>query len=660
MRTTITSTIFLLVPLLFWAQPKSELRKQVLFTVEEDTVTAGEYMAVYTKNLDLGNDVDPKSPRQYLELYKNFKLKVQEAKNLGLDTMPQFLREYNNYRDQLAEPYLSDEGVTEELVREAFKRSKKDVRASHIMVELPPNASPKDTLKAYREIQNIREKLEKGASFAELVREHSDDDYSARKGGDLGFFTVFDMVYPFESAAYETPQGQVSSPIRTKYGYHLVKPTEKRDARGSLQVRHIMLVANDQSSEEEKGNARERIQEIYEKAENGEDFRKLARQYSDDKQSGYEGGLLEPFGINKMYPVFEEAAFALEDSGDVTEPVKTPVGWHIIQLVRGPRDESFSQAKRRLRNKVESDLRAKKSRESVLKSLKSDYNFREYPQHYSKVFDQVSPSLLKGQWKLPQQIEDPDAKLFEFAGKEYTTLDFLQYLQRSQDSYTKFEQLEPALYQAISDYSRNQLIAYEKQRLPEKYPKFRLLNREYYEGILLFNVTEQEVWNKAVRDTSGLKSFYEKRKDQYRWNERYRLYKVDAASKKLIRKARRSLKKGQRVNSIKRELNQESKLAVNIDSTIVERGSGLEDSALIPREEGFSDIVERNERYILYFTEEVLPPRVKELAEVRGRVASDYQQYLEKKWMEKLRSKYKVKVDGEVLDQVVKVLDGGE
>lgn len=660
MKTSITSTIFLLVPLLFWAQPKSEIREQVLFTVGEDTVTAGEYMAVYAKNLDLGKDVDPKSPRQYLELYQNFKLKVQEAKNLGLDTMPQFVREYQNYRDQLAEPYLSDEGVTEELVREAFKRSKKDVRASHIMVKLPANATPQDTLEAYQEIQDIKEKLENGASFAELARKHSDDDYSAKQGGDLGFFTVFDMVYPFESAAYETPQGQVAAPIRTKYGYHLVKPTEKREALGSLQVRHIMLVANEKSSDEEKANARERVQEIYQKIQDGEDFQKLARQYSDDKQSGYQGGLLEPFGINKMYPAFEDAAFALEDSGDVSEPVKTPVGWHIIQLVRGPRNESFSQAKRRLRNKVESDLRGKKSRESVLKSLKENYNFREYPQRYPKVFNQVDPSLLQGQWEMPEQVQNPGRKLFEFAEQEFTSRDFLQYLQKSQDSYTKFDELEPALYQAIKDYSRNRLLAYEKERLPEKYPEFRLLNREYYEGILLFNVTEQEVWEKAVRDTAGLKAFYEERKDQYRWDERYRLYKVDAASKKLIRKARRGLKKGESVSSIERELNQDSKLAVKIDSMVAERGSGLKDSAFIPRKKGFSDRLERNERYILYYTEKVMPPRVKELSEVRGRVASDYQQHLEKKWMEELKAKYEVNMNREVLDQVVKVLERGE
>ena len=298
----LTSAVVLTISGFNIVSAQEKLDDKVLFTVADDTVTAGEYMAVYNKNRNVGQDIDPKTPMEYLELYENFKLKVHEAKELGMDTVPAFIREYTGYRDQLAKPYLSDRDVTEELVQEAYNRMKLDVRASHIMISVAPDAAPADTLRAYNNLSELREQIKDGkVSFEEAAKENSADTYSAQRGGDLGYFTVFNMVYPFETVAYETPLGEISKPVRSRFGYHIVKPTDKRQARGEIGVAHIMLISNEKSTQEQQTAAEKKINEIYASLQNGEDFTTLAKQYSEDNGSASRGGILQPFGINKMF-----------------------------------------------------------------------------------------------------------------------------------------------------------------------------------------------------------------------------------------------------------------------------------------------------------------------------------------------------------------------
>lgn len=657
MKRLLFSTFTSLCAIMAMGQEKP-LADKVLFTVETDTVTAGEYMAVYNKNRDVGQEIDPKTPAEYLDLYLNFKLKVHEAKELGRDTMPSFLKEYHTYREQLAQPYLSDKEVTEELIREAYQRKQYDVRASHIMVKLPREATPADTAAAYAEIMVIKKRLDNDEDFATLARTESDDTYSAERGGDLGYFTVFNMVYPFETAAFETPLNEVSEPVRSEYGYHLVKPTDKREARGEITVAHIMLIDNEQSTSESSQNTKERIYEIYGKLKDGENFQTLVAQYSDDKTSAMQDGLLQPFGINKMYPEFEEAAFALRDSGDFSEPIKTPVGWHILQLIKPAVSKPFEEAKDDLRAKVERDVRAQQSRESVIKRLKKEYEFREYPKKFDQAFNQVDESLLSGRYQA-QNIENEGTVLVEFSGEEYTVAHFLTWLEKNQKSYSRGSKLQAQLYQAISDFGDEKILALEKAALPNKYPEFRLLDREYYEGILLFDLTDEKVWRKAMTDTTGLKAFYQANKDNYMWGQRVNGYVVSTANKKQAKKAIALLKEGKEHEAVLMELNSDSKLAAKIDSGTYE----IKELELLQEveapEKGASDIAKINDRYHFVYVLQKLAPAAKELNETRGRVISDYQEHLEKEWIKSLRGRYEVEINQEVLKKVIQELEAG-
>lgn len=637
---------------------QEQLKNKVLFTVENDTIKAEEFMAVYNKNREIGEEIDPKTPSEYLDLYINFKLKVHEAKELGRDTLNSFLREFRNYREQLAKPYLSDKDVTEELIKEAYVRMKSDVRASHIMISLPKNPSADDTTVALEEILEIKIRIKNGESFEALARELSDDTYSAKNGGDLGFFTVFDMVYPFETAAYKTPVGKVSEPVRSQYGYHIVMPTAKREARGKIRVAHLMLIDNDKTTAAEKATVKNRIDEIYGKLQAGEDFVTLVKQYSDDKTSVVRDGELDIFGINRMYSEFEDAAFALEKAGDYTQPVKTPIGWHIIYLIEKIGIPSFQETQKEIKNKVERDVRAQQSQVSVMKRIKQSYKFKEYPKNFKLAFKQIGEELFTGGYEVPAKLKSGDKVLFEFANKQYTVSDFLNYAHDNQAAYARSTKLEPTLYRMMKTYQESELISYEKSRLSIKFPEFRLLEREYYEGILLFDLTEQKVWRKAMADTSGLQNFFEETRSNYTWDTRYHAYLVDGATKKLTKKATKLLRKGRSRSEVMAELNVESKLNLNIDSGHYElKDLDLAEALSEMDEPGRSDLIEVNGRFKQAYVLEIEAPRNKELKETRGAVISAYQQYLEKEWISDLKSRYQVTVDSTVLKEIEQALD---
>lgn len=647
--------LFTLSVLAFGQAIAQDINKETLFTVGEDKVTAEEYIAVYNKNRNLGEDIDPKTPKEYLDLYMNFKLKVHEAKQLGMDTAAGFIREYNSYRTQLAKPYLSDRDVTQDLIKEAYNRMKKDVRAAHIMLSAPEEADDIDKMKALGKIKRLRERIMAGEDFDAIAREYSADTYSAKKGGDLGYFTVFGMVYPFESAAYDLKVGEISEPVQSRFGYHLVKKLDERPARGELVVAHILVIDNEKSSPKEKEAAQRKINEIYKQLEGGAEFEELVKRYSEDKSTAPKAGVLQPFGINKMFPEFEEAAFALENVGDYTAPVQTPIGWHIIKLEEKRGIKSFDKAKRELKNRIDKDSRSQQSRQSIVKRLKLEYKFKEYPKAKKAAFAQIDENLLKMAYS-SAKAKGTDKLLFQFADKSYTTGEFLTYVDNTQGRSRKTNNLRREIKKAYKSFVEAKLIAYEKTRLEDKYPEFRMLAREYYEGILLFDLTEKKVWKKSVIDTVGLEAFYDTNKNNFMWETRYDVQMVDAASKKLAKKARKMLKKGSSIADVETKLNEDSELNVKIEEGLLEE---KENDLLVEYkpEVGVGDIIEKNGRYFVFIVKEKKAPVPKTLDEARGLVISEYQNYLENNWIEELRSKYPVKVNDEVLKKVIEILE---
>lgn len=628
--------------------------QEVLLTIEDEKVTSDEFLRIYNKNNNIENQIDPKTIDEYLELFINFKLKVLEAESLGMDTLSSFKNELAGYREQLTKPYLRDDSYDDLLVEEAYERTKKEVNASHIMVRLDEFAPPKDTLLAYEKIMDIRQRVLDGEPFDVVAKATSDDPSVQQNGGNLGYFSAFRMVYPFENAAYTTPVGEISMPIRTKYGYHIVKVHDKRPSLGSVQVAHIMVATPQTMTLEQRKEAQERASEIYEGVKNGEDFAELAQKYSDDKGSGRNGGVLRWFSTGQMVPEFEQAAFELNEAGEVSEPVKTAYGWHIIKLIDKKPIPSFEEMKSDLAQRIKRDQRSRVGQEVFIEKLKKEYGFQENPEALEDFYAVVDSSVFLKQWE-KSKAAHLNKTLFTIDGNEFNQSEFLDFFV-NHNKPSKPIGIEVYINNIYEDFVDESIIDYEKSRLETKYPEFRYLMEEYHDGILLFDLTDKMVWSKAVEDSIGLQEFYEENKTNYMWGERLDAIIFSFEDNSILSSLRKVAKKGVRKNYSGEFI--KKSVCDTLDCLSFETGKfekGQND--LIDKvtwEEGIFEPFNENGGSKLVMVKEVVAPEPKKLDEAKGLITADYQNNLEKQWIKKLREKYDISVNQDVLQKVKK------
>ena len=358
------------------ASSTQKTNDEVLLTVGPEEVTVSDFQSVFQKNNNL-EKVTAQEMEDYLELFVKFKMKVLDAKAMQLDTVASFQNELAGYRKQLARPYLTDKQAEESLITEAYSRMKQEVRASHILLLVDENALPKDTLEVYNRINSLRSKILNGEDFESVAKAYSEDPSAKSNGGDLGYFSAFRMVYPFETAAFNTKVGAVSKPFRTRFGYHIVKTTDKRSSRGEVKVAHIMIEQKPNASEQEKKAAIDKLDQLLDFFKQGKSFDELVR-YSDDNGSSKQGGELPWFSTGQMVAEFEEAAFALEKKGDISAPIQTIYGWHILKLIDKKEVPKLEEVTADIERKIKRDSRVNKGRQVLIKKIKSDNQFREY------------------------------------------------------------------------------------------------------------------------------------------------------------------------------------------------------------------------------------------------------------------------------------------
>ncbi|MDX1471253.1 MAG: peptidylprolyl isomerase, partial [Flavobacteriaceae bacterium] len=479
--------VFLLFFNLIFPQQESS---QVLFTVADTPVTAKEFERVYKKNLDLVQDPSQKEIDTYLDLYINYHLKLQEARRLGLHEEASYQREFINYKNQLIDNYLTDNQVTEKLVKEAYKRISEDVKAVHILIKLDPTST--DTMEVYKRLKELRPRL-KNEDFDLLQSELHDGNEVFVE--DLGYFTAFRMVYPFETSAYNTPVGEVSMPFRTSFGYHIVKVLDRRPARGQVTVSHIM-VSNRQ--EDSTIVPSKRINEIYKKYLQNGNFESLAQQFSDDKGSAEKGGVLAPFeGGQLASQRFEEVAFGLEEVGEVSEPFETQFGWHIVKLIDKQPLGTFEEMEGELQVKVRRDSRSEKISTALIQNLKSQYNTSIDDKQVEYFKSILTPSYFERGWKLPDDFK-VDTKLGAIEDFTLTNQAFGQHLLDQQGKYYKKQlSAEEVVDFELKRFLDEQLLGYHKNNLEKVDEDFAFVLREYRDGLLLFDLMEKEIWNVA-------------------------------------------------------------------------------------------------------------------------------------------------------------------
>ena len=621
---------------------------QVLFTVDGESVYSSEFERVFNKNLDLVKDESQKDIDEYLKLFINYKLKLREAKELELDKKESYKKELESYKNQLASGYLTDNKVTNELVEEAYERTQYEVEARHVLIRLDGNASPADTLKVYDELLKIRDRI-KNEGFEKIQKELHDGKTIFAE--DLGYFSAFKMVYNFETAAYKTPVGEISQPFKTRFGYHIVQVLDKRKARGSRQVGHIMILSN--QKEEAQGTPEERINDIYQKIQQGEEFETLAKQFSDDKSSANSGGKLAPFQSGELSsPEFEEQAFSLTEIGQISKPFKSQFGWHIVKLYEIHPIVTLEAMRPELESKVKKDSRSQLINEKVIENLKKQYGVVD--SSLDEFTGMITDEFFKGRWTLPSDFDA--SKPFVKIGKEQLTYgDFGYYLVGVQKRRVPKLDASKLVQMSYDQFMSQELMAYKKDHLEEENEDYANIVSEYRDGLLLFDLMESYIWNVSKSDTTELRNYFDLNKAKYMWEERVDAVVASSADKNIVKEVSKLFKKGKTPTEIKETLNKDGQVNVIFTSGIMERNHQSLPSDF-KFEKGVSKIYHFNDGYIVAEVNEVMPKAPKTYNEAKGMVISDFQSHKEELWLKELGQKYKVEVNQEALDQVKKEL----
>lgn len=484
--------------------------EKILMTVAKMDVEAGEFVRMFNKSLDPAYRVEID---EYLQQFIAFKLKVADAVEHGYDTTKAFREELKGYRNQLSQTWLTDPDIREKTLRKAYQRYLEEINASHILVSCPQDAGPDDTLKAYRKAAGIRKRILEGETFGEVALSDSDDKSASINHGNLGYFTAFQMITPFEDAAYSLQPGTVSGPVRTPFGYHIIKVIDRRPSRGKIRVSHIMKSVPPGSDEQAVSKAESEISQIYERLGKGESFAKLASEKSDHRESAANGGEMNWFGAGEIINDFSEAAFAIKDTGEYTKPVRTPYSFHIIKLLERKGPGTYEEAKPFLESRLNQTDLVSLGKKSFIDRLKKEYEFRVVPEVRNWFIKNTDTLIIRGKAKYPAR-RIPEGNICSFAGRGLPAADFASYLEKRGWA---IETDNPAIFidESLETMASEEIMKYEDSILEKKHPDFKYLMKEFHDGILLFEISSDKVWNRVQDDSAGLMNHYELNMDKF-------------------------------------------------------------------------------------------------------------------------------------------------
>lgn len=630
------------------AQDKQKAKSKAtpLFSIGKSMVNADEFIALYKKNNQhKPEDFTSQKVEDYLELYINFKLKVSEAVHRGLDTTATFKKEFDQYREEIKKPYVSEGDDLDRLVKEAYQRSIEQVRVSHILVMVKPGAEPADTLAAWNKVLDAKRRAIAGEDFGALAKEISEDQSAKSNGGDLGYFTAMDMVYPFESAAYNTKVGEVSPIVKTRFGYHIIKVADHRPASGEIEVSHIML----RTGKGDDAKPKNTIFEVSEQLKAGKKWEELCQEFSEDPNTKNNGGRLRQFGMGAFTasaPEFEKAAFALSNPGDVSDPIQTSFGWHLVRLEKKIPVQPFKDVQAVLSRKIAHDERLQLSKVARMRKIKTQFQFTENQETKKWVLSLADSSLQKAMWKYSASTSSTK-ELCSTVGRKYSAIEFLEFAKVNQTANAQ----SPNIYitQLYDKWVEKILNQAEEDKLVLEKPEFKAMLEEYREGILLFSIMESEIWNRASNDSIGQRKYYMSNQTKYKAGDRVNARIFSTDDKKILESFKTKIAKGdtitmqdmkklKSVSNFRAYEKGESKVIDKITWTVGTHETDIEGT------------------HHLIDVSNLLPPGIKSFEEARASVISDYQDQLEKEWVAALRKKYPVSINSKGKKIVIREL----
>lgn len=493
-----------LIAIIFFLYSSSyaQLDDNILFKVNDSIVYVDEFNRVYSKNFELIDENNQKDFESYLELFINYKLKLAEAYEMGLHNDPKYKSELNKYVKQLQNTYLTDRETEENLLKEAYERTKYELNVSHILIRIDENNN--DTLDVYNKLNSLREPL-LNLPFEEFKnRFQKDEDLIIE---NLGYFSAFKMIYKFENMSYKTQVGEVSRPFQTRFGFHILKVNDKRPSLGEITVGHIMTYKS-------KPDAFKRISNILDSINSGISFEYLAKKYSDDKNSSFKGGRLNPFSSGQINSIpFENAAFGLENKNDISKPIETKYGWHIVKLYDKKSVQKFDEIKYQLLNKLKKSSRYSIISESFYDFLLSRYGLDYENSNLDYFVSILDSSYFKGEWSIPEFF-DEEKTLIKVSNKRLKYLDFAVFLEDNQrkSKPTSYVKLVSEQY---SRFIKSNILEIYKNNLESENLDFKFIIKEYREGLLLFNLMQDKIWTVRDSDSTKLKVYFEENKNKY-------------------------------------------------------------------------------------------------------------------------------------------------
>ncbi len=628
----------------------------VLLTIDKKNITKEDFLRIYQKNNSNNVSSDIKKAKDYMELFINFKLKVLEAEKMGMDTLSDFKAELENYSAELVKPYLTDDEKYENMLKEAYLRMQTDVEISFIFVEIPLNPTPKDTLEAYSKAMTVRSRLLKGEDFTKVAKETSDATSVEQNGGKIGYLNALKAPYQIENFMYKAKINDISAPFREINGYYIIKVTNIRPNQGEVKVAHIMISLPDGATKDQENAANQKIETIKTKLAEGISFEDIAKEYSDDKSTSTKGGEIRFFGSGEMVPPFEEAAFALKKIGDISAPVRTLYGWHFIKLLDKRLIQTYEELLPTLKTKVTADARYSLCAESIIQKSKTLSNFKEI-NPITDFYTVIDSTIFKAKWDI-KNADKLNKPLFSYDNKTITQQDFAQHLAKNQKTTSAIN---------INFYVDNQYKNFIQEKMKEFYIKYlaetnleyKYILQEYHDGILLFNIQQEKVWNKAVEDTEGLEKYYQDNKHNHMDVERIDAeiysYTDDKIANKIVKKMKKNPElSGEDIckkmdSTLTKVKFVETKRYAKKDNEIIDKIFTKIENNQITKD---PQIILLNDTKNIVKIKEYAEIRPKQLSEIRGLMIAEYQNYLEKLWIEELRKKYEVIINQEVLKTI--------
>lgn len=629
------------------------LQAQTLFTVGKEAIDKKEFLKVYSKNANNQQvDYSQKAVNEYIDLYSLFKMKVAEAKALKIDTIPAVKTELENYKFQLANTYLTDKSATETLAKEAYDRYTQDVDVSHILIFASPNA---DSTAAYAKIDSLYQQINAGKiTFEKAAEVYSEDRSSSVNGGNIGYISAFNVVYPFENAAYNTPVGQISKPFRSQFGFHIVKVHSRKKSEGEYKVQQILL--KKPNTPEERNAVLATAADIKASLQKGATFDDMVIKYSTDKFSKNNKGYIEPFRLGKNVKVFDEAVLKLKKAGDISEPIETAYGIHIIKLIEKKPIESYDAVRTSMIKQSENDDRILVAKSALEEKVKKQYKYTEQKDNLKPIIAKLeADTALKNNFKM-DAFQGLDKTLFSFDGKNYTQKDFLQYATNITRGKLYGNNPSNIIGDLFKMYQEKTIREVQVDHLSKNNEDFKTLLKEYNDGILLFEYMEREVWNKASQDTLGLRQYYERNANKYVWQPSFEGRVFQSGNGEVLKKFRERILKGEDVMDVYNDItkNTQELAGVSMDVGRYEMNKFNTTTADFVEGKPTSIFLNANNYTMVVPNKVYSTATTKTLEEARGYIIADYQEYLDKELNNALKKKYPIKVEEKVLKTIVK------